>query len=107
MKNKIFYIYFLKLAFTTKCSIALSARIQTLLQFFGIAIHNPFRDECCCDFACCHPNNDSNCWLHIGRSKLSIIRKVWYEPTAPIGHPGRTFIKKTKWVFNVNEKAKV
>lgn len=93
---RIFYPYYLKTAF--KKHIAFSARIQSLLQFFGIAIHNPWRDECCVDFACCSPNKD-HCWLHISAKMLPIRRVVTYEATAPVGTKGRTFVKKTKWVF--------
>lgn len=96
---KIFHSYYLKQAFT-KRNIAFSARIQSLLQFFGIAIHNPFRDECCCDFECCNPYNDKNhCWLHISEKQLPIRRKVWYEPTAPTGTEGRTFVRHSKWII--------
>lgn len=93
---KIFYSYYLRTAFT-KHDIAFSARIQSLLQWFGIAIHNPWRDECCCDFECCNPRN--HCWLHISNKKLPIKRIVSYKETAPIGTPSRTFIKVIKWKF--------
>jgi hypothetical protein len=77
----------------------LSCNIQCLLQFFGIAVHNPFRDECCIGFECCSPREDSTCWLHIDVHDLPIKRLVWYEPTVPKGDPDRTFIKKSKWVI--------
>ena len=96
---KIFYPYYIKTAF--RKHIAFSARIQCLLQFFGIAIHNPWRDECCCDFECCSKFGDKrdHCWLHISAKMLPVRRVVWYEPTAPVGTEGRTFVKKTKWVW--------
>ncbi len=102
--KKIFYSYYLKNAFT-KRDIAFSARIQSLLQWFGIAIHNPWRDECCCDFGCCSSRKkEDHCWLHISEKQLPIKRKVWYEETAPKGTKGRTFIKRTKVVFKHNIK---
>lgn len=93
---KAFDFYYLRNAFT-KRNIAFSARVQSFLQFFGIAIHNPFRDECCSDFECCSPKG--TCWLHISSKQLPIKKEVWYEPTAPIGDPERTIVKKSKLVF--------
>ena len=87
--------------------IAFSALVQTFFQFLGIAIHNPFRDECCIDFECCNPYKDKSknrCWLHISKKQLPFTRDVWYEATAPIGTPGRTFVKCSKWVFNWRKK---
>lgn len=92
---KIFHLRYLK---AMKRRYPLSCNIQLLLQFFGIAVHNPFRDECCIDFECCNPRKDSTCWLHIDAHDLPIRRVVWYEPTVPAGDPNRKFIKKTKWV---------
>ena len=81
-------------------NIAFSARIQCLLQWFGIAVHNPWRDECCIDFRCCAPQKqDDHCWLHIKAKHIPIRRIIRYEATAPIGTPGRNFVKKTKWKF--------
>ena len=94
--------YYLKVA---KRVTSLSCKVQAILQYFGIAIHNPFRDECCIDFECCSPyskrdkKHKNRCWLHISSKMLPIRRKTWYEPTAPIGTPGRTFIKKSKLIF--------
>ena len=67
---KAFKKHYLKTA--CRKNIAFSARMQAFLQFFGIAIHNPFRDECCIDFECCNPYNDQRdkCWLHISRNNL-------------------------------------
>lgn len=93
--KKIFYNYYLKTAF--RKNIAFSARIQCLLQWFGIAIHNPLRDECCVDFGCCCKKD--HCWLHISSKMLPIKRIISYKETAPVGTPGRTFVKKTKWKF--------
>lgn len=102
---KIFNLYYLRTCFT-KRDIAFSSRIQSLLQFFGIAVHNPYRDECCCDFECCNPYHDKRdrCWLHINKNQLPVRRKVWYEETAPIGTPNRKFVKKTKWILNFNKQ---
>jgi hypothetical protein len=86
-----------------KPNLPFSCKVQAILQFFGIAIHNPFRDECCMDFECCSPHKDptkDHCWLHISAKDLPITRHIHYEETAPIGTPGRTFIKKSKLVFN-------
>lgn len=94
--------YYLKNAF--KKNIAFSARVQCVFQWFGIAIHNPYRDECCIDFECCNPKKNSNHWLHISEKQLPIRRKVWYKETAPIGTKNRTFIRKTKWVIKLKEK---
>ena len=93
--KKVFYSYYLRTAFSK--NIAFSARIQSLLQWFGIAIHNPWRDECCVDFGCC--NKKDHCWLHISAKNIPIRRIVRYEETAPIGTPGRTFRKVIKWKF--------
>jgi hypothetical protein len=79
-----------------------SCKIQGLLEFLGIACHNPFRDECCIDFDCCSPKKKNGNWLHISSKNLPLRRKVWYESTAPVGTPGRTFIKKSKWVLFKN-----
>jgi hypothetical protein len=98
--KKVFYSYYLRVAF--RKNVTFSGRIQCLLQWFGIAIHNPWRDECCCDFECCAPlkqDSKNHCWLHISAKSLPIRRIVWYEETAPVGTPGRTFVKKTKWKF--------
>lgn len=95
--KKIFYNYYLRTAFSK--NIAFSARIQSLFQWFGIAIHNPWRDECCCDFECCAPHeqdSENHCWLHISAKSIPIRRIVRYEETAPIGTVGRTFVKKNK-----------
>ncbi len=92
---KIFHLRYLK---SMRWSLPLSCNIQCLLQFFGIAVHNPFRDECCMDFECCSPRENSTCWLHISAHDLPFRRVVWYEATAPIGESNRKFIKKTKWV---------
>ena len=93
---KAFDKYYLKTAF--RGNIAFSSRIQSILQWFGIAVHNPWRDECCVDFACCSPTGKERCWLSIPANKLPYRRVVWYEPTAPVGTPGRTFKKYTKLV---------
>ncbi len=97
--KKIWYYrkYYWKTAF--RKNIAFSARIQSFLQVFGIAIHNPWRDECCCDFECCSPSKEHRCWFHINSKSLLLRRVVWYEDTAPKGTAGRDFIKKTKLVF--------
>lgn len=104
---KMFNKYYLQLlkSYRRKNS-PLLCRVQLILQFFGIAVHNPFRDECCIDFECCNPYYDKRdrCWLHISRKKLPVKRIIWYEPTAPVGTPDRTFIKKTKLsIFNNND----
>ena len=102
--KKVFYSYYLRNAF--RKNIAFSARIQCLLQWFGIAIHNPWRDECCCDFECCAPQKQdfrNHCWLHISAKSIPIRRIVRYEETVPVGTPGRTFVKKTKWKFGKDE----
>lgn len=98
--KKIFYNHYLRNAF--RKNIAFSARIQSLLQWFGIVIHNPWRDECCCDFECCAPKNKifkSYCWLHISANSIPIRRIIRYEETAPLGTHGRTFRKIIKWKF--------
>ena len=93
---KAFDRYYLQTA--CRRNIAFGSRIQSILQWFGIAVHNPWRDECCADFACCSPTGKERCWLSIPANKLPYRRVVWYEPTAPIGTPGRTFRKCTKIV---------
>ena len=102
--KKVFYSYYLKSAF--RKNIAFSARIQCLLQWFGIAIHNPWRDECCCDFECCARQQQdfrNHCWLHISATSIPIRRIVRYEETAPVGTHGRTFRKVIKWKFGKDE----
>jgi len=93
---KAFDKYYLKTAF--RKNIAVSSRLQSILQWFGIAIHNPLRDECCVDFACCSPTGKERCWLSISVNNLPYRRVVWYEPTASKGTPCRTFKKCTKLV---------
>lgn len=36
-----------------KNKLPLSCRIQEFLRKLGIAVHNPFRNECTKDFSCC------------------------------------------------------
>ena len=99
--------YLENLKYCFKKKLPFSCWVQTILQFFGIAIHNHFRDECCIDFECCNPYKDDSknkCWLHIHANQLPIRKEIWYEPTAPIGNPNRNFIKKSRWIFNCKKK---
>lgn len=94
--------YLHDLGYAIRKGLPFSCKVQVFLQFFGIAIHNPFRDECCIDFECCSPHKDKKddrCLLHISAEQLPIRRVVWYEPTKPAGEPGREFVKKTKVVL--------
>ena len=75
---KAFDKYYLKDA-CRKGAFAFSSRLQSILQWFGIAVHNPWRDECCVDFACCSPTGKERCWLSIPANKLPYRRVVWYE----------------------------
>lgn len=95
---KIFHVDYLKTAF--RKNIAFSARVQSLIQFlFGIAIHNPWRDECCEDFSCCMHKAD-HCWLTIGEKQLPIRRKIWYE------RRGGKVVQCHKWIIFGHEAAK-
>lgn len=76
----------------------LSCIIQMALCKIGIAIHNPFRDECTPDFGCCD-NKLGHYWLRISCHQLPIRRDISYMPTAPKGTPGRYFKRIVKYKF--------
>lgn len=79
-----------------------SCIIQKALCKIGIAIHNPFRDECTPDFSCCNPDlPNKHYWLKISAKQLPFRKCISYKESAPKGTPGRTFIKivKYKWWF--------
>ena len=51
-----------------KRKLPFSCRIQQFLGMFGIAIHNPFRNECTHDFGCC--TNIGKYWLRINSEQI-------------------------------------
>lgn len=69
-----------------------------MLQMIGIHVHNPIRDECCCDFECCADKHYRG-FLHISAKMLPIRVEIIYVPTAPVGDENRTFKKVRKFKF--------
>ena len=51
-----------------KRKLPFSCRIQQFLGMLGIAIHNPFRNECTQDFGCC--TNIGKYWLRINAEQI-------------------------------------
>lgn len=51
-----------------KIKLPFSCKIQRFLGIFGIAIHNPFRNECTHDFGCC--TNIGKYWLRINQEQI-------------------------------------
>ena len=51
-----------------KRKLPFSCRIQQFLGTLGIAIHNPFRNECTHDFGCC--TNIGKYWLRINEEQI-------------------------------------
>ena len=51
-----------------KRKLPFSCRIQSFLGMLGIAIHNPFRNECTQDFGCC--TNIGKYWLRINEKQI-------------------------------------
>ena len=51
-----------------KRKLPFSCRIQDFLRMLGIAIHNPFRNECTQDFGCC--TNIGKYWLRINEEQI-------------------------------------
>ena len=51
-----------------KIKLPFSCKIQRFLGIFGIAIHNPFRNECTHDFGCC--TNLGKYWLRINQEQI-------------------------------------
>lgn len=51
-----------------KTKLPFSCKIQDFLGMLGIAIHNPFRNECTQDFGCC--NNIGKYWLRINQEQI-------------------------------------
>lgn len=51
-----------------KRKLPFSCRIQQFLCMLGIAIHNPFRNECTQDFGCC--TNIGKYWLRINQEQI-------------------------------------
>lgn len=51
-----------------KRKLPFSCRIQSFLGMLGIAIHNPFRNECTQDFGCC--TNIGKYWLRINAEQI-------------------------------------
>ena len=51
-----------------KRKLPFSCRIQCFLGMLGIAIHNPFRNECTQDFGCC--TNIGKYWLRINEEQI-------------------------------------
>ena len=51
-----------------KRKLPFSCRIQSFLGMLGIAIHNPFRNECTQDFGCC--TNIGKYWLRINQEQI-------------------------------------
>lgn len=62
---------------TEKKKLPWSCRIQRFLVLLGIAVHNPYRDECTPDFACCTKGSlcGNKYWWRINRGKISKIKK--------------------------------
>ena len=51
-----------------KRKLPISCKIQNFLGMLGIAIHNPFRNECTHDFGCC--TNIGKYWLRINQKQI-------------------------------------
>ena len=51
-----------------KRKLPFSCKIQSFLGMLGIAIHNPFRNECTQDFGCC--TNIGKYWLRINQEQI-------------------------------------
>ena len=51
-----------------KRKLPFSCKIQSFLGMLGIAIHNPFRNECTQDFGCC--TNIGKYWLRINVEQI-------------------------------------
>ena len=51
-----------------KRKLPFSCKIQSFLGMLGIAIHNPFRNECTQDFGCCA--NIGKYWLRINEEQI-------------------------------------
>ena len=51
-----------------KIKLPFSCKIQRFLGMLGIAIHNPFRNECTHDFGCC--TNIGKYWLRINQEQI-------------------------------------
>lgn len=51
-----------------KRKLPFSCKIQQFLGMLGIAIHNPFRNECTQDFGCC--TNIGKYWLRINEDQI-------------------------------------
>ena len=51
-----------------KIKLPFSCKIQRFFGMFGIAIHNPFRNECTHDFGCC--TNIGKYWLRINQEQI-------------------------------------
>lgn len=51
-----------------KIKLPFSCKIQYFLGMLGIAIHNPFRNECTHDFGCC--TNIGKYWLRINQEQI-------------------------------------
>lgn len=74
--------------------------IQIGLAKIGIAVHNPFTDECTQDFGCCC-KKCGKYWLRISQNMLPLRRAIEYMPTHPVGHPERKFKQiKKYYLFN-------
>ena len=50
-----------------KIKLPFSCKVQHFLGMLGIAIHNPFRNECTHDFGCC--TNIGKYWLRINQEQ--------------------------------------
>ena len=59
-----------------KRKLPFSCRIQQFLGMLGIAIHNPFRNECTQDFGCC--TNIGKYWLRINQEQIYKFIKPKY-----------------------------
>jgi hypothetical protein len=51
-----------------KIKLPFSCKIQRFFGMLGIAIHNPFRNECTHDFGCC--TNIGKYWLRINQEQI-------------------------------------
>ena len=51
-----------------KIKLPFSCKIQRFLGMLGIAIHNPFRNECTHDFGCC--TNIGKYWIRINQEEI-------------------------------------
>lgn len=56
-----------------KRKLPFSCYVQNFLATLGIAIHNPFRNECTKDFGCC--TNIGKYWLRINQDAISKVIK--------------------------------